>query len=367
MALVPDAEMPPPPAPITVGHAIDDLLAILAQIRHKLKTLVDWYIYPDIVPSEIRAYDPRLMILHARLKALATIDYQQLPYIIDGSDALASQYLTQIVEQLLNSVHGIQAIFVNHYDRELQERRPFATIWETLTYRDEQLKQVPALSPSNPRRLRPEDLRPNELGNFCRGALELANNRDRGRISFVDKKDLLEENRRKLKAFGGAYLYWECPECAYKVRYHVSNSATSNIHSTDEVREHDGLGIQYRSSFLAKCHLFLPLSEKTSTSSSSPSPFASNTRRDGLALARPSSYGSTYSPSTAKYGCIFCFACGYELERGESAFWTAREFAEHIAREHKRPLPPSLMLHRFLVAVEGKLVDERRRWDLNIL
>lgn len=339
-AILDPAALPPPPDPITVRQAIDDLLLMLSRIRRKLSTLIDWYIYPDVVPDEIKAYDPRLLILQSRLKSLSTLSYEQLPYIIDGSDNLAAHYLGLIVDQLISAVHGIQHIFINHYDRDLEERRPFFAIWETLAYRGEQCKQIPVLNPSNPRGLRAEDMRANELRNFCRGALQLSNGRDKGRISFVEKKDLLEENRRKLKAFGGAFLYWECPECSYKIRYHVANSATSNIHSTDEVRELDGLGVQYRSSFLAKCHLYLPLSDRTTSAAA--------------------------SSTVVKYGCVFCFATGWDLERGETAFATVREFVEHLAREHKSSPPTSLMLHRFFVAIEGKLGDVRKRWDLNL-
>jgi len=249
---------------------------------------------------------------------------------------------------------------VNHYDRELDDRRPFGRIWDTLNYRNDQIKQIPNLCPSNPRRLKAEDMRPNELGQFCRGALQISNSRDRGRISFVEKKDLLEDNRRKLKAFGGAFLNWECPECSYKVRYHVASSAASNIHTTDEVREVDGHGVQYRSSFMAKCHLYLPLSEEITYTSATYSVSLFGRR------ARTTSWQSV-SASTPKYGCVFCFARGWDLERGETAFASARELIVHIAREHRDPLPASLMLHRFHVAIDGKLVDERKRWDLNLL
>ncbi len=339
MAVVLDPiDLPPPPEPITIPQAIDDLLITLARIRHKLRTLIDWYIYPDIVPNEIKAYDPRLLILQARLESLGALSYDHLPYITDSSDAMAAHYLDQAVEQMLNSVHGIQKIFVNHYDRDLEDKRPFAAIWETLTYRSLQLKEVPKLSPSNPRHARPEDLRPNELGKFCRGALQLSNRRDKGRISFVERKDLSEENRQKLKAFGGAFLNWECPECSYKVRYHVANSATSNIHTTDEIREHSGLRIQYRSSFLAKCHLYLPLSDKKSA-----------------------------SPSAIKYGCVFCFAGGKDLERDKTAFTNPQAFAEHIDHKHKKSPLPALLLHRYDLAIAGRTDDPRKRWDVNLL
>ncbi|OQV03640.1 hypothetical protein CLAIMM_08658 [Cladophialophora immunda] len=343
--------MPPPPGPITIRQAIDDLQVTLNQIRRKLRTLIDWYIFPNVVPNSIQAYDPRLQILQARLRSLSTIDFQRLPYLIDGSDDLGSQYLNQIVDQLLSSVRGVQTIFVEHYDRDLQERRPFQTIWDTLLYRQDQIKQLPVVCPSIPRRAAPEDLRPAELGNFCPGALGISNHRDRGRIAFVEKKELSDEDKRKLKAFGGAFLNWQCSDCASKVRYHVAASTTSNIHSTDEIREHPGLDIQYRSSFLAKCHLYLPPSEKTPGPSTSAAP-STHSRRD--------SYGM------AKYGCVFCFATGHELERGLTAFVTVREFAEHLAHEHRKPLPPNLLIHRYAVAVEGKTVIGGR-WDLNFL
>ncbi|KIX95532.1 uncharacterized protein Z520_08652 [Fonsecaea multimorphosa CBS 102226] len=350
---------PPPPGPITIRQAIDDLQVTLNQIRRKLRTLIDWYIFPDVVPNSIQAYDPRLQILQMRLKSLSTIDFhRRLPYLIDNSDDLASQYLNQLVDQLLSSVRGIQTIFVDHYDRDLAERRPFGTIRDTLLYRQDQIRQLPIVCPSIPGRRGPvpvEDLRPAELGNFCPGALEISNHRDRGRIAFVEKKELNDENRRKLKAFGGAFLNWACPHCACKVRYHVAASTTSNIHNTDEIREHAGLDIQYRSSFLAKSHLYLPPSEKTLSNTAS--------RRD----ISTSGSGSSSSSSIARYGCVFCFATGHELERGLTAFDTVRDFAEHLAHEHRRPtLPPSLLIHRYAVAVEGKTVIGGR-WDLNFL
>ncbi|KAK6383436.1 uncharacterized protein PV06_00888 [Exophiala oligosperma] len=339
MALVPDlVDLPPPPEPITPRQAIDDLLLIMARIRHKLRTMIDWYIYPDIVPNEIQAYDPRLLILRARLESLASLSYEHLPYITDEADARSGYYLGLAVDQMLNSVLGIQKIFNNHYDRDLDDKRPFAAIWETLDYRSLQLKEMSKLAPSNPRRLRPEDLRPNELGQFCRGALQISNKRDKGRISFVERKDLSEENRQKLKAFGGAFLNWQCPECSFKVRYHVASSATSNIHSTDEVREHSGVKVQYRSSFLAKCHLYLPLSDKKAA-----------------------------LPSAIKYGCVFCFAYGKGLDRDKSAFSNPQAFAEHLEHKHRKALPPALMLHRYDVAVGGRTEDPKKRWDLNLV
>jgi hypothetical protein len=243
---------------------------------------------------------------------------------------------------------GIQHIFVNHYDLDLKEKRPFGVIWDTLAYRDEQLKLLPARSPSNPRRLRPEDLRGNDMGTFCHGALQILNGRDKGRVSMVEKKDLLEENRRQMQLFGGAFLYWQCPHCAYKVRYHLLNSLNSSIHLTDEVRGFEGVQVQLRSSFLAKCHLYLPLPEQQ-------------------LLGARGRLESVVSATTPKYGCVFCYGAGKDLERGRTSFATAGDLAEHIAAQHRKTLPPTLMLHRFDVAIAGKSIDTRRKWDVNLL
>ncbi|KAK5062733.1 hypothetical protein LTR84_004807 [Exophiala bonariae] len=340
---------PPPPPPIQIRQAVDEVINLIVQIRHKLTTMINWYIYPEIVPSEIKAYEPRLIILQERLRALGTISYEELANLVDGSDGLASQYLLQIVEQLLTSVIAIEKIFANHYDPELHMKRPMNTIWYTLDYRGQQLRLVAGQPMINPRRLFPEDYRGvNVLGNFCRGAVQILNNRDRGKISFIEKKDLKEENSRKLRDFGGAFLYWECADCAYKVRYHVSNSMTSNIHTTDEFREQESAAIQYRSSFLARSHLYLPLASTT---------LGSLGKRESL----------TISSSTTKYGCLFCASKGKELKRGSTAFARPEDLAEHIGTYHRKPLPPSILLHKYLVAIAGKMVNDRLRWDLNFL
>ncbi|KIV84558.1 hypothetical protein PV11_00331 [Exophiala sideris] len=349
-AVVLAADVPPPPEPITVEQAINDLLSMLYRIRHKLQTLIDYYIFPDVTPSAVSDYDPRLRILQTRLQSLSTLSYQKLPYIISNSDQVAGYYLNQVAEQMHNSVHGIQRIFTSHYDRDLEDRQPFIAIWDAITYKKSQIGELGRLHPSNPRRLRAEDMRPNELGSFCRGALQISNGVDRGRISFLESRDLSEGNRRKLKAFGGAFLTWQCPECSYRVRYHVSSSNTSNIYTTDEIRQHGGLAIKYRSLFLAKSHLYLP-------------PPGTTTRV--IDLRRRNS--KIMIPSPLKYGCVFCFAHGHDLVRHRSAFTTPQALAEHIALRHTRPTPPTLMLHLFSVAIEGKLDDARKRWDVNLL
>ncbi|KAI1618862.1 hypothetical protein EDD36DRAFT_44168 [Exophiala viscosa] len=348
-ALVLPNDLPPPPEPITVEQAIRDLLSLVSRIRQRLHALINYYIYPDLTPTAVSEYDPRLHILQDRLQALSRLSYQKLPYIIGKSDDITGYYLNQVAEQMQNSVRGIERIFTSHYNPDLED--PFRAIWEGLTYKKSQIAELGRRSPSNPRRLRAEDMRPNELGNFCNGALQISNGVDRGRISFVETRELTEDNRRKLRVSGGAFLAWQCPECSYRVRYHVTSSNTSNIHHTDEIRRHNGLAIQYRSKFLARSHLYLPPPGTTTTR------VIDRRRRNSNVLI----------PPRFKYGCIFCFAFGYDLLHDRRAFTTPQALAEHIVLCHRRSTLPTMLLHLYAVAIDDKMDEPHKKWEVNIL
>ena len=324
---------------LPIKDGIADLSKQITSVRRKTTTLIDYYIYPEETPSEIDAYDPRLAQLQTRLATLSKISYPNLAYLLDDSDALAASYLNQIIDQVLNAIHGIQEIFQSHYDRHLEERKPFETIYQVLLHRETQLKQYMRM---DSRRLLPEELRPNQEGEFCRGAIQMINGRDRGKLSFVDRRDLLEENRKRLNQFGGAFLWWECQECNFRLKYHVSSSVNSNIHSTDEIRAHAGVLAEYKSAFLTKCHMV----------------------QQGMGRR---SRGSISGRSGAKFGCVFCFANGKRLESGVSAFGTGRDLASHLAEKHRKNLPPSPLLQKFNVAVKDKCAERVRRWEINFL
>lgn len=347
---------PPPPAPTTVTQAISDISALLEEIFYKLKTLIGYYIHPETTPTQIKAFEPRLLILHERLRALSKLSYLHLAHLIDHSDQFSSQYLISIIDQLFNAALGIQNVFADHYDSSLRKRLPFSSIWETLVYRMNQVKMIPQRNPSNPRRISPEEQRPNEIGKFCRGALQMLNLRDKGKISIVDRRNLSEAEQRKMRDFKGVFLDWECPECDFKVHFHVSSSTTSNIHSTDEICQHDSIEIQYRSLFLAKSHLYLAPHNKVSAVSTRESVTVSSARR-----------GTTNRAQHPQYGCLFCYALGKDMELGRTTFASPRNLAEHISIRHRKPVLPSLLLHRFNVAIGGKMAQERHRWDVNFL
>ena len=346
-------------SPISVQEGVDDLSKQITSIRRKTNTLIDYYIYPEATPSEISAYEPRLKVLQDRLKTLSKINYPNLAHLLDDSDALGASYLIAIIDQLLNGVHGITEIFEQHYDRRLEERKPFDTIYKVLEHRERQLKDVIHNQMTDPRKLRPEDLRPNDIGYFCRGAIQMANNRDQGKITQLRDKELLDENKARLKRFGGAYLWWECNECAFRLRYHVTNSIRSSIHSTDEIRDHMGVKVEYKSTFLIRCHTYQPSPSSLSSSSrgnrSSMPFFGNNNDRDR----------GSVSASSVKYGCVFCFALGNKLERGISAFGTGKDFASHLVEKHGKNPPPGPLLQKYNVAFKGKSAEGVRRWDVN--
>jgi hypothetical protein len=327
---------------LPISIAVDDLSRQIAAIRRKTKTLIDYYIYPDPIPTAIAAYDPRLAVLDARLANLSKLSYTNLAFLLDDSDVLAGSYCLDVIDQLLNAVHGIQELFCKHYDRQLEARKPYDTIYKVLEHRERQLKDSARHQMGDSQRLKAEELRDTnqQVGSFCRGAVAMINGRDRGRIAYVQPRDLLVENRQRLDRFGGAYIWWQCPDCEFKLRYHVSTSAHSNIHSTEEVRGHTGVKLEYKSAWLVKSHLYQPPSR--------------------------GSLGGRRASLPPKYGCVFCFATD-KKDKGVEMFFTGKELAAHVASKHKgKSLPAPPLLQKFNVALKGKCAEQVRRWDINL-
>jgi hypothetical protein len=324
----------------SLESAILDVINQTASIRRKIRTLVDYYIYPEPVPTEIAAYDPRLAVLHSRLEQLNKLDRLRLTYIFDNSDALVASYVLDMLNDLMKATDGIHQIFLNHYDRSLESRRPFHANETALLLRERQLKRTMDWNMTD---LTAEDRADYATGaHLCTGAISIINGRDRGKIDYVHWRDLLAENRARLDSYGGAYLWWNCPDCEFRIRYHISDSAHSDVNSTNEVRKHPRIPAEYRIAFLVKSHL--PQSDR---------------------LVGP----STAVPPTSKYVCVFCLAMvppGTALD--SATFRTGRELTRHIASYHRaasKRLQP-LLLAQFKVAVKGILPDGVRRWDFNL-
>jgi hypothetical protein len=333
---------------INLKDILSEIATTASKIRRTTNTLIEYYIYPEKTPSAISAYEPRLGILESRTKSLAKISFPHLSQILEHAEATGASYATDIIEQLLNAVHGLDQIFKNRYDRSLEERKPYLTVYTLLDYREKQLQNFVRMAMTNPNQIRPENMLQSDSMSFCRGAIQMINNRDNGHIRPVKDRELSEANLSVIRQFGGGYLWWECAACKFQVAFHMVNSNNSNIHTVEEVREHPNMELEYRSEFLAKCHLYAPTAD------------------EDRYLRRRSSFSPSFAfNDTAKYGCVFCFAEGKSLEKYQTAFDDARDLATHLLQKHKSPLPPSLMLLKFCVAVKGKCAERVNRWDVN--
>ncbi|KAK5082345.1 hypothetical protein LTR05_007491 [Lithohypha guttulata] len=398
--------------PISIPEAIESVQRLIGEIVRKNKTLVDYYIHPKPTPTEIEGYHPRLQVLYSRCEILAALEIPKLTILVDDAAALVSAFLLPVIDQLLNAVHGVQQIFINHYDRKLEYREPYSAVYDALECRERQLKKFQGDQMRNPQRRLPESLTPAAPSaaeqSFCRFAVAFTNHRDHGKLAHVHPEELFKEEREKLLNSDGAYLSWDCPGCAFKLRYHVANSLAANILATDDVRSHTSVPeVEYRPSFLVKCHLYQRKSEDTDDNftqhsrRTSDTTFGNDSRRSTtweipkrsstirrqsdarnprvsnsffFGGAKKTKLGLTerYVPvraksstSTSKYGCPFCFVVGKEY--GHMDYEHGRDLAEHIAAKHHVGRAPSaLMLEKYMVGLDGRCAENVRRWDLNI-
>ena len=309
---------------INIKEALDDVADYAAQVRRRNKTLIDYYIYPHPTPSEIEAYDPRLNTLEQRIKGLKKLHFNQLRSLLNDPDCLAASYLLQYIEQLQNAIFGFERLFEERYDQSLSQRAPYSNIYERLQIIKGQLHNLDVDRQHDLNRPRAEDIRGTGSQNFCKGAVRLINGSDPGRLTVVDRRDLLEANKTVLKHYGGCFLWWECTSCDFRLRFHLNASQGSSIQNNDEIREHPGIPLEYRSIFLVKSHLYSP---------------------EFRTLPRHAS----------KYGCVFCFSEGRPLERGSTTFATGKDLAIHICSHHKSSHPQPLMLSKFNVAINNQL------------
>lgn len=332
---------------INIKTALDDCAEHVAHIRRRNTTLIDYYISPKPVPTAIAEYDPRLATLQNRIKTIKKLNFSQLEQLIDDPDCYAASHLQNIITELLHAILGYQHLFEQYYDPNIAQREFYTPTFNSLKRTQQRLHELLGARLSNPNRPRAEHRVAHRNNNttssryhFCRGAIQVLNNADRGRIAAVADDDLLSSNRADLSAEGGAFLWWQCPipSCTFKLRFHIVGSQALSIHNNSEIRRHPSVPLlEYRSAFLIKSHL------------------------------HSTSEGSG-GDEDAKYGCLFCFAEGKPLETGCTTFPTGRELAMHICGAHKGgKLPPAMVLEKIKVAVNGKCPVGVKRWDANFL
>ncbi len=325
---------------LNITTALDQCAEHASGILRANNALIEHYIYPDPVPTAITAYEPRLLVLQHRIKSIKKVNFSRLERLMDDPDCLAALHLISIIKELLNAIIGFRRLFELHYDPDLRQPAHYTQALQALNFVLHHLHELRRIRLSNPNRPRAEDLLPHHDDGFsyqfCRGAIQVLNDYDRGSIANVSENQLLLRNRNVLASEGGAYLWWICPvgSCAFKLRFHVLGSHASSIHNNSETRTHPSVNLEYRSTLLIKSHLHIP--------------------SDGAGVI--------------KYGCFFCAAMGKPLEAGFTAFSTGRALATHICDVHQgSKLPASMLLEKFKVAIGRQCPIGVERWDANFL
>ncbi len=329
---------------INIRTALNQCADHVSAILRRNNILVEYYIYPEPVPTTIAAYEPRLLVLQDRIRSIKKVNFSHLEQLINDPDCLFAPQLISIIDDLFNVIFSFQHLFEQHYDPNLRQPVPYREALQALGSVHQHLHHLIRIRDSNSTRPRAWQLvahhNDGSSYQFCRGAIQVLNNYDRGLITTVPENDLFLLNRNTLSSQGGAYLWWICPfsrcplsPCAFKLRFHVLDSQGSSIHTNSETRTHPSVNLEYRSTLLIKSHLHVP--------------------SDGAVMM--------------KYGCLFCFAEGRPLEVEVTAFGTGRALATHLCDAHQGgKLPQAMLLQVFKVAIDGQCPGVNR-WDANFL
>lgn len=332
----------------TIFNIARNVLVQITAIRNRIRTLTDWYIYPNPIPTEILAYDPRLALLAGRLEQLQTLSTSNLDILIQSWETIVVTNVNTIFDQLVSALYSLEEIFVNHYDPDLRERKAFGTIHKVLEHTSTQLVDISLRHATGSRSLMPAKVRPGQDAYFCRGAIRIINGSRLGRIDCIRDDEPQREDYERLKQSKGGLLCWCCPDCAFRLPFHFPGPGPMNnsVYPSDEIRTHDGINLSYRPSFLVKAHLRQSIVREW--------------------------YAGELS-QVPQYGCVFCFSVGKPLQQGTSSdpsgtiFRSAMDLAAHTSENHRSPPPPGLLLHKFRVAFKGNSVDGKPGWDVNFL
>lgn len=381
---------------ISVEEAIECVRHIIIDVAKKNHTMIDYYIDPRRVPQEIEAYRPRLEVLHSRTQSLSDLNLDKLGMLVDQAAALVCAFLLPIIDQLISAIHGFQGILINQYDEKLAQRKPYDSAYNVLIDTERRLERFQKEQRLHQRKLA-ESLSLVPLRGveprFCSFAIAFTNNRDLGKLSQVLPENLTREDKDRLREHGGAFLSWDCPGCAYRLKYHIVSSVSSSILSTDDVRIHSSAPqVEYRPSWLVKCHLYqspnkgnrgsIRTDDKLSVSGgrrgsvtrrqsevinprSSGSFWFGAPKRSQSVMIREKSSTTQGREGTPKYGCPFCFVT--DREAGHMDYRNGRELAEHIAcKHHVKRAPSGLMLEKYRVGIDGRCADKVGKWEVNI-
>lgn len=162
---------------------------------------------------------------------------------------------------------------------------------------------------------------------LCRGAVDLINRRDRGRVTPIRGSTHYisrTSSRRYVRDNGGGYRWWKCPSCAFRCEFYVAPgaSATSTILDSDHIVTPRTISdMRYRATLSAMNHL--PVEDV----------------KDNDTLEKDT------------LGCAVCVAEGRHLSPGDNAFQRRGQLLNHLRARHSIHLPIDLITNRLGITV----------------
>jgi hypothetical protein len=155
----------------------------------------------------------------------------------------------------------------------------------------------------------------------CRGGLKLIKGEDGGGIDRCLKNDLKHAELERLVRGGkrGAYLFWKCDSCKFRIKYFVSKSAAASLLTNDDHPSLKDSKVRCSRAFLAMSHMEQQDTKRTSNSHGPP-----------------------------KYTCIICALHPPAAKAGSNhTFCNRDDYAKHVENAHiNGTLPPPFVLNK---------------------
>lgn len=166
---------------------------------------------------------------------------------------------------------------------------------------------------------------PNHGGrlSLCNSAKLLNSGTNKGVLQHAQ---LREVDKQVIKKRGGAFQFWKCDLCDFRVRYHTSRCESAKIETTEELHTPGKGNLTLRTIFLAKSHLQCQQGQRF------------------------------------QYACLFCMGNGKKLEGGSTAFAKAADLADHVDRCHDAGSLPQLFMKKMYVATPDE--EPEGRYDV---
>ncbi|KAF7503800.1 hypothetical protein GJ744_003241 [Endocarpon pusillum] len=170
----------------------------------------------------------------------------------------------------------------------------------------------------------------------CKGALQLLKGDDRGGIDRCLRKDLTPQEHERLDQGGkrGAYFFWKCDSCGFRIKYFASKSRHASLLTNDDNFTFKDSKVQCTQAFIAMSHV-----EQRGV------------RKHNSLKGLP------------KYTCLICALHRPAARPGHNHTFSNREdYMRHVEDLHLNDNTlPAFLLQKLGIEHGGKLLDGVRR------